>query len=111
MSKLFEELKRRKVVRVAGVYAVVSWLLIQVVNNLVPALQLPAWTNSFIVLLLLIGFPIALLLAWAYEIVPEGTRPEGATTASAAPANVSGQGVNNKLIYATFAMVLLVAVF
>ena len=58
MSKLFEELKRRKVFRVAAVYGVVAWLLIQVANNLVPALQLPAWTNSFIVLLLLIGLPI-----------------------------------------------------
>ena len=67
MGKLFEELKRRKVVRVAGVYAVVAWLLIQVTNNIVPALQMPPWTSTFIVVFLLIGFPIALVLAWAYE--------------------------------------------
>ena len=78
MAKLFEELKRRKVVRVAGVYAVVAWLLIQVANNLVPALQLPDWTNSFIVLLLLIGFPIALVaeakLVLTDELVREALR-------------------------------------
>lgn len=71
MRKLFDELKRRKVVRVAGVYAVVAWLLIQVTNNIVPALQLPLWTSTFIVVLLLIGFPIALVLAWAFEVSPD----------------------------------------
>ncbi|MEK7258436.1 MAG: hypothetical protein AAB211_01405 [Pseudomonadota bacterium] len=70
MSKLFDELKRRKVVRVASVYAVVAWLLIQVTNNIVPALQLPAWATTLIVVLLLIGFPIALVLAWAFEVSP-----------------------------------------
>jgi len=105
MGKLFEELKRRKVFRVAAVYAVVSWVLIQVADNLVPALQLPAWTNSFIVLLLLLGFPIALVLAWAYEVTPEGVKsdtPIHASTQIPAPQN-------QNLIYAMFVL-LLVAV-
>ena len=107
MGNLFEELKRRKVVRVAGVYAVVAWLLIQVANNVVPALQLPAWTNGFIVLLLLIGFPIALVLAWAYEVTPEGIKPDSGNQSSAQIA----APLNQKLIYAMFALLLLVAGF
>ncbi len=108
MGKLFEELKRRKVVRVGGVYAVVAWLLIQVTNNIVPALQMPPWTSTFIVVFLLIGFPIALVLAWAYELAPDGTRADSADPFSPAAAIPSS---DRKLIYATFALVLLVAVF
>lgn len=108
MGKLFEELKRRKVVRVAGVYAVVAWLLIQVTNNIVPALQMPPWTSTFIVVFLLIGFPIALVLAWAYELAPDGTHADNADQFSPAAAIPSS---DRKLIYATFALVLLVAVF
>lgn len=107
MPKLFDELKRRKVVRVAGVYAVVSWLLIQVANNIVPALQLPTWTSTFIVVLLLIGFPIALLLAWAYEVTPEGVRADIQVQASSGLQATSAQPVN----YAILAIVLLVAGF
>jgi len=107
MSKLFEELKRRKVVRVAGVYAVVAWLLIQVTNNIVPALQLPAWASTLIVVLLLIGFPIALVLAWAFEISPTDAHPQ--TSAHLAP--IASSAIDRKFIYATFALVLVVAIF
>jgi eukaryotic-like serine/threonine-protein kinase len=107
MAKLFEELKRRKVVRVAGVYAVVAWLLIQVANNIVPALQLPAWTNTFIVVLLLIGFPVALVLAWAFELTPEGIRSDSANLSKAyAPAPQQ-----QKLIYAMFVLLLIAVGF
>lgn len=106
MSNLFQELKRRKVVRVAGVYAVVAWVLIQVADSVVPALQLPAWTSSLIVVLLLICFPIALMLAWAFELAPTGMQPQ--TSALSAPL---AQSANTRLLYATFALVLLVAMF
>ncbi|MDA1291275.1 MAG: adenylyl cyclase, partial [Proteobacteria bacterium] len=98
MVKLIEKLKRRKVFRVAGVYAVVGWVLIQVGDNLVPALQLPAWTNSFIALLLIIGFPIAIILAWAYEITPDGMRHDTAVQ----QAQVIAQNNDRKFIYAIF---------
>ncbi len=111
MRKLFDELKRRKVVRVAGVYAVVAWLLIQVTNNIVPALQLPLWTSTFIVVLLLIGFPIALVLAWAFEVSPDGVHRQGAADASWGGQIPVAQTVNTKLLYATFALVLVVAIF
>lgn len=107
MVKLIEKLKRRKVFRVAGVYAVVGWVLIQVGDNLVPALQLPAWTNSFIALLLIIGFPIAIILAWAYEITPDGMRHDTAVQ----QAQVIAQNNDRKFIYAIFVLVLLVAGF
>ncbi|OGT70687.1 MAG: hypothetical protein A3H44_11065 [Gammaproteobacteria bacterium RIFCSPLOWO2_02_FULL_57_10] len=111
MSKLFEELKRRKVVRVAGVYAVVAWLLIQVTNNIVPALQLPAWTSTLIVVLLLIGFPIALVLAWAFEVSPDGVQRPGADDASLGNQVPVAQIANTKLLYAILTLVLLVAMF
>ena len=72
---LFNELKRRNVFRVAGVYAVVGWVLMQVSGSLEEALNLPNWFDSVITAGLLIGFPIALLLAWAFEMTPEGVKP------------------------------------
>jgi len=111
VGKLFEELKRRKVVRVAGVYAVVAWLLIQVTNNIVPALQLPAWSSTLIVVLLLIGFPVALVLAWAFEVSPDGVHRQGTADAPWGGQIPVAQTANTKLLYATFTLVLVVAVF
>jgi hypothetical protein len=65
MGNLFQELKRRKVFRVAAAYAVVAWILIQIGGEVLPALQMPEWTVSFVTVILLMGFPVALLLAWA----------------------------------------------
>jgi adenylate cyclase len=70
------ELKRRNVVRVAIAYIIVAWLLLQVSDTLVPALHLPEWLNSAIALLIILGLPIALLLAWAFELTPEGLKKE-----------------------------------
>jgi TolB-like protein/tetratricopeptide (TPR) repeat protein len=75
MNNLFNELRRRNVFRVAGVYAVVGWLLAQVAATLENAIGLPAWFDGFVVATLLIGFPIAMILAWAFEMTPEGMKP------------------------------------
>ncbi|MEE9142816.1 MAG: adenylyl cyclase, partial [Gammaproteobacteria bacterium] len=75
---LFAELKRRNVFRVGIAYAVVAWVLLQAVDIVVPILGLPEWTAKFILLLLVVGLPLALFFAWAYEITPEtrkGRRP------------------------------------
>ena len=72
----FTELKRRNVLRVAIAYAVVAWLLLQVSDTLVPALHLPEWFLSGVALLLILGFPVALLFAWAYEMTPDGLKKE-----------------------------------
>jgi dienelactone hydrolase len=66
---LLAELKQRKVFRVAATYAVVAWLLIQVVATVGPALKLPDWTLTFTVVLAALGFPVALVLAWVFDIV------------------------------------------
>lgn len=71
---LLAEIKRRKVFRVAAAYAVVAWLLIQVAALVFPILALPVWTVPFVTVALILGFPVALLLAWAYELTPDGIR-------------------------------------
>ena len=71
MGNIFNELRRRNVFRIAGVYAVVGWLLAQVSVTLETAIGLPPWFDGFVIALLLIGFPIALILAWAFEMTPE----------------------------------------
>src|SRR5215471_11588974 len=72
----FGELKRRNVYKVAVAYAVVSWLLIQIATQVFPFFEIPNWTVRLVVLLLILGFPVALILSWAYEITPEGIKLE-----------------------------------
>lgn len=74
MSNLFTELKRRNVFRVAGLYLVVAWLLLQAAALLEGALNLPEWFDGLVTALVLLGFPVALLLAWAFELTPDGVR-------------------------------------
>src|SRR5256885_3014222 len=73
-ASFFSELKRRNVYKVTIAYAVVSWLLIQVATQVFPFFEIPNWAVRLVVLLLIIGFPVALLLAWAFEITPEGIK-------------------------------------
>ena len=72
MSGFFEELQRRKVYRVAAAYIVAAGFLIQIASAAFPAWELPNWSLRLVIVLLLIGFPIALILAWAYDITPQG---------------------------------------
>jgi len=76
MASLWEELKRRNVVRVAVAYVIVAWLILQFADVLVPLLSLPDWVGRLIFLLLLIGIPLALFFAWAYELTPEGLKKD-----------------------------------
>ncbi len=73
-GSIFQELKRRNVFRVAIIYAVVSWLLMQIGDVMFPALLLPDWTARMLVAFLILGFPIAIVFAWAYEITPDGIK-------------------------------------
>ncbi len=70
----FAELKRRNVYKVAVAYAVVGWLLIQVATQVFPFLDIPNWAIRLVILLTALGFPIALIIAWAFELTPEGIR-------------------------------------
>src|SRR5262245_51618884 len=76
MNDFFAELKRRNVYKVAVAYAVVSWLLIQIATQVFPFFEIPTWAIRLVVLLLILGFPVALILSWAFEITPEGIRRE-----------------------------------
>jgi adenylate cyclase len=70
----FSELKRRNVYKVAVAYAVVAWLLMQIASQIFPFFEIPNWAVRLVVLLLIIGFPVALILAWAFELTPEGIK-------------------------------------
>src|SRR6185437_7653313 len=70
----FAELKRRNVYKIAVAYAVVGWLLIQVATQVFPFFGIPNGAVRLVVLLLVLGFPVALILSWAFEITPEGIK-------------------------------------
>ena len=92
---IIAELKRRNVFRVAVYYLALGWVVMQITDVLTSVLQLPDWTGRLIFLLLVIGFPIALLLAWAFELTPEGLRRE---TDSGADSPATG-GARKKFDY------------
>jgi adenylate cyclase len=74
LQRLIVELSRRRVLRVAGLYAVVAWVIIQIAETAFPYLALPTWTITLVIALLVLGFPVALVLGWAYDITPAGVR-------------------------------------
>src|SRR5438477_6261091 len=74
IDNFFAELKRRNVYKVAVAYAIVGWLLVQVATQVFPFFEIPNWAVRLIVLLIVIGFPIALMIAWAFELTPEGLK-------------------------------------
>src|SRR5882724_9741512 len=73
-KSFFGELKRRNVYKVAVAYAVVGWLLVQVATQVFPFLEIPNWVVRLVIALVVIGFPIALVIAWAFELTPEGIK-------------------------------------
>jgi TolB-like protein len=81
----WKELNRRRVVRVVVVYAIIAYGLVQVANNMFPALHLPSWTTTFVAALALLGLPLAVWLGWAFDVTPEGI-------ARAQPAAEAGAG-------------------
>lgn len=81
---LVSELRRRNVIKVAIAYAIAAWLLIEVTATTFPMLMLPEWTATFVTVLLMIGFPVALIFAWAFELTPQGFRREEAAVPATA---------------------------
>jgi len=73
-KNFFAELKRRNVYKVAIAYAVVAWLLMQIATQVFPFLEIPNWAIRLVIMLIVIGFPIALVIAWAFELTPEGLK-------------------------------------
>jgi serine/threonine-protein kinase len=74
LRNFFSELKRRNVYKVAAAYAVIGWLLVQVATQVFPFFDIPNWAVRLVVLAIVIGFPIALVIAWAFELTPEGIK-------------------------------------
>ena len=107
MTSLLGELKRRNVVRVAVAYAIVSWLILQLTDVLIPLLSLPDWVGRLIFLLLVIGFPLSLILAWAFELTPEGIKLDRDVVRSESATHLTGR----KLDFFIIAALSLVLVF
>ena len=107
MSKpnFFAELKRRNVYKVAVAYAVVSWLLVQAASILFPTFEAPAWVMKVFVTILVLGFPVALILSWAFEITPEGIRRESEVAPDESITAHTGQ----KIIALTIALAVIAA--
>lgn len=105
---LFEELKRRNVVRVAFGYVIIAWLLMQIGDTLGPALRLPEWIPSALAFFLILGFPVAMYLAWVYELTPDGIKPDSAADGKPDRPASSTRKLNQVII---FAVVLAVAFF
>ncbi|MFL6584883.1 MAG: hypothetical protein ACJ8KU_10245 [Chthoniobacterales bacterium] len=80
MNEILAELKRRHVYRVAAAYAVVAWLLVQAASIVFPAFELPTWAMKVLIVSIVLGFPAAIALAWAFDITPKGIRRTGAAT-------------------------------
>ena len=72
--KFFEELKRRNVFRVGIAYAITAWLIAQIAGLAAASFFAPDWVMKMIITVLMLGFPIAMVMAWAYEMTPEGLR-------------------------------------
>jgi TolB-like protein/Tfp pilus assembly protein PilF len=107
MASFFTELKRRNVFKVGVAYAIVAWIVMQVADTAAPALHLPDWTVTFITLFLLLGFPIAIFLAWAFELTPEGIKPSHAVESTDSIAHVTGR----KLDFIIIGVLVLAVVF
>jgi len=90
----YSELRRRNVFKVAIVYAAVAWLLLQVSDTLGPALHLPEWFVSAVAFLLILGFPVAIIFAWAFDLTPEGLKRETNAEHTAPMAGKTGKKLN-----------------
>lgn len=97
-KNFFAELRRRNIYRVAAAYAVVSWLIIQVAASTFPVLEIPSWCVRLVIVLLILGFPVALVLAWAYELTPEGIRRADEITPEEYRKALRGQKLNVTII-------------
>jgi TolB-like protein/Tfp pilus assembly protein PilF len=95
---LFAELKRRNVFRVGIAYIVLAWLLLQVGDTLAPALHLPEWINSALAFFLILGFPLAIFFAWAFEMTPEGLKLEKDVDREASITPITGRKLDRTII-------------
>ena len=105
MKEFFAELKRRNVYKVAVAYAVVSWLLLQAASIFFPAFDAPAWVMKIFIIVVIFGFPVALIFSWAFEITPEGIKLESEIEQSKSIARRTGR----KIVAVTIALAVVAA--
>lgn len=105
LKALIRELKKRNVFRVAVAYAVMSWLIIQIITAIEAPLALPDWTDTFMITVLALCFPIALIIAWAFELTPEGLKKTHEVDEDESIVHHTGRKIN-KLIIASLSVVL-----
>ena len=96
--RLFSELRRRNVLRMALLYVITAWLIMQVAEVLMGLSVLPEWLGPAVLAMLAIGFPIALVLAWIYEFTPEGLRLESDLDSGRSIAHVTGRRIDFVII-------------
>jgi len=94
----FDELKRRNVFRVGVAFVIVAWLLLQVADVVLDNIEAPTWVFQSILLLLVIGFPLALILAWAFELTPEGIKKEKDVDRSESVTHITGRKLDYVII-------------
>jgi serine/threonine-protein kinase len=103
----FAELKRRNVYRAAAAYGVVSWLLVQIATQVFPFFDIPSWAIRMVVVILLLGFPVAVIMAWIYDVTPEGLQ----RTDEVAPGHALSQNAGRKIDFAIIGVLLTVIAF
>ncbi|WP_417490480.1 tetratricopeptide repeat protein [Maricaulis sp.] len=109
MNRLIGELLRRHVLRVAAAYLITGWLIMQIVSVMTPALNLPDWVDGFFAVLLIAGFPLALLLAWAFEMTPEGVKLTAAVPDGESIAPNTGRKLDFAIVAALAVMIAFIA--
>ncbi len=98
MTSFFGELKRRNVVKVAVAYAIVGWVLVEITSTVLPTFEAPQWVLQTITFVVILGFPLALILSWAYEMTPEGIKLESNVAAGESITHVTGRKLDFAII-------------
>lgn len=110
IKNLISELKRRNVFRVATAYAIAGWLIIQVSTSVFPAFDFPEWTTQFVIILVGIGFPIVLIIAWAFELTPEGLKKSEEVEIDESITPKTGKKINTIIIASLSLLVVFLVV-
>src|SRR5947209_20256717 len=105
IDAFFAELKRRNVYKVAVAYAVVAWLLIQAASIFLPAFDAPLWVMKIFIIVIIFGFPVALIFSWAFELTPEGIKLESEIQPNKSIARRTGR----KIVAITIAVAVVAA--
>ncbi len=100
MASVWAELRRRNVVKVAAAYAIVGWLLVEVASVVLPTFKAPEWIMQVFTFLVIVGFPLALILAWAFELTPEGIKREKDVDRSQSITRITGRKMDYMIIAA-----------